>query len=146
MSTNAYAPRRLEYELMRGMPGPGGALSGQAERIETSADEPLRGVAGSGGSAEGRVFVVRDGSELARLPHGAVLVVSACDVGLCPVLPAVRAVVSENGGMVSHGAMLASALGVPVVVGVPNAMSSAARWNPRARGCRSMRRWMCSGA
>jgi phosphohistidine swiveling domain-containing protein len=114
--------RRLEYDLMRGMPGAETRFQGKP-RNETSANEPLRGVAGSGGSAEGRVFVVRDGSELARLPHGAVLVVSACDVGLCPVLPAVRAVVSENGGMVSHGAMLASALGVPVVVGVPNAMS-----------------------
>jgi len=111
--------RRLEYDLMQAMPEPVPRFLGLPDD-ERSAGSPLLGVAGSGGSAEGRVFVVRDGSELERLPHGAVLVVSACDVGLCPVLPAVRAVVSENGGMVSHGAMLASALGVPVVVGVPN--------------------------
>ncbi|MFT3921439.1 MAG: PEP/pyruvate-binding domain-containing protein [Myxococcales bacterium] len=111
--------RRLEYDLMQNMPEPQPRFQG-SPRGELADGVPLRGVAGSGGAAEGRVFVVRDGSELARLPHGAVLVVSACDVGLCPVLPAVRAVISENGGMVSHGAMLASALGVPVVVGVPN--------------------------
>jgi pyruvate,water dikinase len=114
--------RRQEYELMRARPAAVARFQGRP-RDETSHEVPLRGVAGSGGAAEGRVFVVRDGGELARLPHGAVLVVSACDVGLCTVLPAVRAVVSEKGGMVSHGAMLAAALGVPVVVGVPNAMA-----------------------
>jgi phosphohistidine swiveling domain-containing protein len=77
---------------------------------------------GSGGAAEGRVFRVGQGARLEQLPRGAVLVVKACDVGLCAVLPAVRAVISEQGGMLSHGAMLASALGVPVVVGVPNAL------------------------
>jgi pyruvate,water dikinase len=51
------------------------------------------------------------------------LVAAACDVGLCAVLPAVRGVISEQGGMASHGAMLANALGVPVVVGIPNAMA-----------------------
>ncbi len=114
--------RRLEYELMRGLPVPAGRFQGRPSD-EGEHGVPLRGVAGSGGAAEGRVFVVRDGREFEHLPHGAVLVVSACDVGLCPILPAVRAVVSENGGMVSHGAMLASALGVPVVAGVPRAMS-----------------------
>jgi phosphoenolpyruvate synthase/pyruvate phosphate dikinase len=112
--------RRLEYDLMRARPAPVMRFQGRP-RDEASSDGPIVGVAGSGGSAEGRVFVLHDGSELARLPHGAVIVVPACDVGLCAVLPAVRAVISEKGGMVSHGAMLASALGVPVVVGVPNA-------------------------
>jgi pyruvate,water dikinase len=36
----------------------------------------------------------------------------------------VRAVVSEQGGRLSHGAALAHALGVPVVVGVPNALEA----------------------
>jgi phosphohistidine swiveling domain-containing protein len=113
--------RRTEYDLMRSRPEAVARFQGRPSN-ETLDRSTLRGVAGSGGAAEGRVFLVRDGSELARLPHGAVLVVSACDVGLCTVLPAVRAVISETGGMVSHGAMLASALGVPVVVGVPNAL------------------------
>ena len=89
---------------------------------ERTAGEPISGVWGSGGAAEGRVYRVSHGAALEQLPRGAVLVVKACDVGLCAVLPAVRAVISEQGGMLSHGAMLASALGVPVVVGVPNAL------------------------
>jgi rifampicin phosphotransferase len=89
---------------------------------ERTLGAPISGVWGSGGAAEGRVFRVQTGASLEQLPRGAVLVVKACDVGLCAVLPAVRAVISEQGGMVSHGAMLASALGVPVVVGVANAL------------------------
>ncbi len=85
--------------------------------------DSLTGACGSGGAAEGRVVRIVDGSELATLPRGAVLVVRACDVGLAPILPAVRAVIAECGGMLSHGVMLASALGVPVVVGVTEALS-----------------------
>ena len=83
---------------------------------------PLAGLMGSGGAAEGRVFRVRTGDELVDLPRGAVLVVAACDVGLCAVLPAVRAVIAEQGGSLSQGAALSHALGVPVVVGVPHAL------------------------
>jgi phosphohistidine swiveling domain-containing protein len=89
---------------------------------ERTVGMPISGVWGSGGAAEGRTFALTDGARLEQLPRGAVLVVKACDVGLCAILPAVRAVVSEQGGLLSHGAMMASALGVPVVVGVPNAL------------------------
>jgi phosphohistidine swiveling domain-containing protein len=78
---------------------------------------------GSGGAAEGKIYRVPHGARLEQLPRGAVLVVKACDVGLCTVLPSVRAVISEQGGTLSHGAMLGSALAVPVVVGVPNALA-----------------------
>jgi phosphohistidine swiveling domain-containing protein len=100
-------------DRFRGHPSPEG-LDGHRQPL-------VVGVAGSGGAAEGRVVRVQDGSELAQLGRASVLVVPACDVGLCGILPAVRAVISERGGMLSHGAMLASALGVPVVVGVEDA-------------------------
>jgi phosphohistidine swiveling domain-containing protein len=113
--------RQTEYALMQAAPTPVARFQGRPSD-ERSQGEPLTGVAGSSGAGEGRVFIVRDGDELAQLPPGSVVVVPACDAGMSMILPSVRAVVSEQGGMVSHGAMLASALGVPVVVGVPNAM------------------------
>jgi pyruvate,water dikinase len=90
---------------------------------EREAGEPIAGAMGSSGAAEGRVYRVHGGDELAALPPDAVLVVSACDVGMGAVLPAVRGVIAEQGGALSHGAALAHALGVPVVVGVPNALA-----------------------
>jgi pyruvate,water dikinase len=84
---------------------------------------PLCGVAGSSGFGEGRVFIVDDADQLAHLPRGSVLVVRACDAGLAAIMPSVRAVVAEQGGMLSHGAAVANALGVPVVVGARNALT-----------------------
>jgi pyruvate,water dikinase len=128
--------RRIEQRIVRELEPAAGrfvglphSLSGGPDRFRghpsaaslNGQPNPLMGTAGSGGAAEGRVVRVQDGSELSRLGRASVLVVPACDVGLCAILPAVRAVISERGGMLSHGAMLASALGVPVVVGVEDA-------------------------
>ena len=113
--------RRTEGRLLAALP-PAVARFYARPTHERTLGEPISGVWGSGGAAEGKVFRLTEGSCLERLPRGAVLVAKACDVGLCAVLPAVRAVISEQGGLLSHGAMLASALGVPVVVGVPNAL------------------------
>jgi phosphohistidine swiveling domain-containing protein len=113
--------RRTELAVLGALP-PAVARFHARPTHERTLGAPISGVWGSGGAAEGRVFRVEEGARLEQLPRGAVLVVKACDVGLCAVLPAVRAVISEQGGMLSHGAMLASALGVPVIVGVPNAL------------------------
>jgi pyruvate,water dikinase len=114
--------RKAEYALMCGLPPPATRFQGRP-MDDGPHDVSLVGAAASGGAAEGRVYRVPHGHELSDLPAGSVLVVPACDVGLCAVLPAVRAVVSEQGGVTSHGTMLASALGVPVVVGVSGALS-----------------------
>ncbi|HEY6882207.1 MAG TPA: PEP-utilizing enzyme, partial [Polyangiales bacterium] len=113
--------RRMELATLRSLP-PAVARFHARPTHERTQGAPIAGIWGSGGAAEGTVFRMDEGARLEQLPRGAVLVTKACDVGLCAVLPAVRAVISEQGGMMSHGAMLASALGVPVIVGVPNAL------------------------
>jgi phosphohistidine swiveling domain-containing protein len=124
------AQRRVEHAIQKTLPP---AASRFALRVRPAAlieGDVLRGIQGSTGAGEGRIVCVRDGSELESLPRAAVLVVRACDVGLAPVLPAVRAVISEAGGLLSHGTMLGSALGIPVVVGVEGAL---ARFSDGAR-------------
>jgi pyruvate,water dikinase len=114
--------RRVELSTLAELP-PAVARFHARPTHERTQGLPISGVWGSGGAAEGKIFRVSHGMRLEQLPRGAVLVVKACDVGLCAVLPSVRAVISEQGGTMSHGAMLASALAVPVVVGVPNALA-----------------------
>jgi pyruvate,water dikinase len=53
--------------------------------------------------------------------HGAVLVVSTLDPSLAGVLPRLAGLVAETGSPLSHLAILARELGVPTVVGVPDA-------------------------
>jgi pyruvate,water dikinase len=115
------AMRRVEYQVLSQLPRPVARFQSRPHD-ERATEGPLRGASGSAGAAEGRVVRVIDGAELATLPRGAILVVPACDVGLAAVLPAVRGVISEQGGQLSQGAALAHALGVPVVVGVPEAL------------------------
>ncbi len=114
------AMRRTEHAVLAQLPRAEARF--EVRPRDARERESLHGVMSSAGAAEGRVYAVRDGSELARLPRGSVLVVAACDAGLLAVLPAVRAVISEQGGRLSHGVALAHALGVPVVLGVENAL------------------------
>jgi pyruvate,water dikinase len=116
------AMRRTEHAALAQLPRAEARF--EIRPVDAREGETLHGLMSSAGAAEGRVYCVRDGSELVRLPRGSVLVVAACDAGLLAVLPAVRAVISEQGGRLSHGAALAHALGVPVVVGVPNALEA----------------------
>lgn len=91
----------------------------------THSDVPtqLRGRAGSYGTATGTVRIMRSGRSLADVRKGDVLVVEALDVGLSAVLPVAGAVVAERGGSLSHGTMVAAALGIPAVVGLRDACS-----------------------
>jgi pyruvate,water dikinase len=115
------AMRRIEHSVLGQLPSAVPRFSSRPRDVR-SQEPGLIGTSGSAGAAEGKVVCVRDGSELANLPRGAILVVPACDVGLSAVLPAVRGVISEHGGPLSQGAALAHALGVPVVIGVPDVM------------------------
>lgn len=115
--------RRVEHTIQKAMPPAASRFALRVRPAGIAQGDVLRGIQGSTGAGEGRIVRVRDGSELESLPRAAVLVVRACDVGLAPLLPAVRAVISEAGGLLSHGTMLGSALGVPVVVGVEGALT-----------------------
>jgi pyruvate,water dikinase len=52
---------------------------------------------------------------------GDILVVICTDVGWSPYFPLIAGLVSEMGGMISHGAVVAREYGIPCVVSIPNA-------------------------
>ncbi len=77
------------------------------------------GAAGVGAGGGRRAGPVHDGSSTPA--PGAVLVVRFLEPHLAPLLPGLAGVVSENGSPLSHLAILAREMGVPVVVGVKGA-------------------------
>ncbi len=72
------------------------------------------------GAVSGRAFVV-DKLPPSSLPPGAILVVPALLPSLAPLLASARALVTEVGGVTSHGATLAREYRIPAVLGIGRA-------------------------
>lgn len=73
--------------------------------------------------ATGRVVVARTPEEANELATpDSILVVHSTDKDYMPALGRVAAVITEAGGITSHAAIVGLDLGIPVVVGVENAM------------------------
>lgn len=103
-----------EGEVVDGDPEPGGDRPG--------AD----GVGASRGTATGPVRVVHSLADLARVEAGDVLVAHNIDPGWTSVFPLLAGLITETGGTLSHGALLAREYGIPAVMGVS---AATARWN-----------------
>lgn len=80
----------------------------------------LIGLAVSAGTVEGRARVARSMAE-ADVGPGDVLVTVGTDPSWSPLFVAIAALVTEVGGLMTHGAVVAREYGLPAVVGVEGA-------------------------
>ena len=80
----------------------------------------LVGLAVSAGSVEGRARVILDIAK-ADLEPGDILVTAYTDPSWTPLFVAITGLVTEVGGLMTHGAVIAREYGLPAVVGVENA-------------------------
>jgi pyruvate,water dikinase len=81
----------------------------------------LRGVPVSGGVARGPALVLEDPHSAAVPDTPYVLVCPAADPAWAALLAGARGLVTEAGGLLSHGAIVAREFGVPAVAGVTDA-------------------------
>jgi pyruvate,water dikinase len=91
--------------------------------VPTIAGEGLTGLPGSPGKAEGKVFQVLGPDDFARFPNGAVLVARTTNPTWTPLFYNAAAIVTESGGPLSHGAVIAREMKIPAVTSVRNALS-----------------------
>jgi pyruvate,water dikinase len=80
----------------------------------------LIGLPVSGGTIEGRARVILDMAE-AELEPGDILVTAYTDPSWSPLFVAIKGLVTEVGGLMTHGAVIAREYGLPAVVGVEHA-------------------------
>ncbi len=80
----------------------------------------LAGLPVCAGTVEGRARVVLEIAD-AQLEPGDILVTAYTDPSFSPLFPAVAGLVTEVGGLMTHGAVIAREYGLPAVVGVEHA-------------------------
>ena len=73
-------------------------------------------------SAYGKVVVAKDAQEaLKKVQEGSILVTFGTDKEMVPAIEKCSALITEEGGLTSHGAVVGLNIGIPVIVGVSGA-------------------------
>jgi phosphoenolpyruvate synthase/pyruvate phosphate dikinase len=97
-----------------------GEVVAGAYRHEDFPAGALVGLPVSAGTIEGRARVILDMAE-ADLEPGDILVTAHTDPSWTPLFVAIKGLVTEVGGLMTHGAVIAREYGLPAVVGVEHA-------------------------
>jgi len=97
----------------------GEVVAGAYRRADVP-DGALIGLAVSGGTVEGRARVILDMAQ-AEVEPGDILVTVHTDPSWSPLFVAIAGLVTEVGGLMTHGAVIAREYGLPAVVGVEHA-------------------------
>jgi pyruvate,water dikinase len=81
----------------------------------------LKGLAASPGIASGRARVLKGPEEISRVMSGDILVTAMTSPDYVPAMKKAAAIVTDEGGITSHAAIVSRELGVPCVVGTGTA-------------------------
>ncbi len=97
---------------------------GAAGRKECGDGEILvKGSGASPGIASGRVVLIRDAKDTGSVQEGDILVTKMTNPDMVPAMRKVAAIVTDEGGMTCHAAIVSRELGTPAVVGTRTATS-----------------------
>jgi pyruvate,water dikinase len=117
--------RKDEYKSYKKLSPPrvitsdGEILTGKYNRENLPA-EAIVGLAVSSGVAEGRARVLLNMEDV-DIEEGDILVTTFTDPSWTPLFVSLKGLVTEVGGLMTHGAVIAREYGLPAVVGVENA-------------------------
>ncbi|SFJ78552.1 phosphoenolpyruvate synthase [Thermoflavimicrobium dichotomicum] len=118
--------RKEEYEVYEKLTPPR-ILTSEGECIvgEYNTDNipagALAGIPVSSGIVEGRARVILKMEDANNIEDGDILVTAFTDPSWTPLFVSVKGLVTEVGGLMTHGSVIAREYGLPAVVGVDNA-------------------------
>jgi len=118
--------RRTEFEANKRRPWPdiirgGREIYAEAAVPSQAAEAQLQGVAGSPGVVTGVARVIRGPEEFENLKNGNILVAPLTNPVWTPLFAIAGGVITEVGGILSHGAIVAREYGIPAVMSVAGA-------------------------
>jgi rifampicin phosphotransferase len=125
LSYQTVGKRKDEYKLFEKLTPPrvitsDGEIIAGAYKRENLPAEAIAGLPVSSGVIEGRARVILN-MEDADLEDGDILVTSFTDPSWTPLFVSIKGLVTEVGGLMTHGTVIAREYGLPAVVGVDNA-------------------------
>lgn len=83
--------------------------------------EILRGIPASHGIVTASVRILNDINEISSVNSGEILVVPRTDPGWTPIFSKIGGLITETGGILSHGAVVSREYGIPAVTNITNA-------------------------
>lgn len=89
--------------------------------LKLSGEGIFKGLSGSPGRVTGKVKVIRSTEDFAQLQAGEILVAMTTNPAWTPLFSIAGALVTDYGGPLSHGAIVAREYGIPAVLGIKNA-------------------------
>ena len=119
-TTELILERKAQHSRWQSQDAPDLIMRDGQENIKPQTGE-LTGIGCSPGTTEGVARVLLDPSEADALKTGEILVAPHTDPGWTPLFLSCKAVVTEIGGFLSHGATVAREYGIPAVVNVTGA-------------------------
>ncbi|QSG03245.1 phosphoenolpyruvate synthase [Natranaeroarchaeum sulfidigenes] len=109
-------------ELVAGTPDSGTTDgSGMVSDETGEGDELINGLGASPGTVTGPVRIVDKLDELDRVSEGDIIVTEMTTPDMVPAMKRAAGIVTDEGGMTSHAAIISRELGVPAVVGTQSA-------------------------
>jgi len=81
----------------------------------------VTGLTASPGIGSGKVKIIKDATELDKVEEGDVLVTPMTNPDMVPAMKRAIAIVTNEGGLTSHAAIVSREMGIPSIVGTSNA-------------------------
>jgi pyruvate,water dikinase len=96
---------------------PGSGTASGADRDH----DPLAGVTASGGYAQGRARLILNDQDMLDMVPGEILVTTMTTPSLMLAVEKAAGIVTDEGGMLCHAAIISREFGIPCVIGTNNA-------------------------
>ncbi len=94
---------------------------GSMQNVENQTTAPiLKGISASPGIGTGIVKILKSPKEIDKISKGDVLVAPMTSPDYVPAMKKATAIVTDQGGMTSHAAIVSREMGIPCVVGTKN--------------------------
>lgn len=93
----------------------------ETKKVELQGKVLIEGLAASGGIAAGVVKIIHDLRDLSKIKEGDILVTRMTNPDMVVTMQKAKAIVTDEGGLTAHAAIVSREIGLPCVVGTKKA-------------------------